>query len=67
MGFDDNKNISHLPNHRWHHFTSKEHAQHGESLREQETHDGEHQHQPAVQIWHTEGQLIHFLYKQGHC
>lgn len=44
----------HLPNYSWHHFRSEEHTEHGESLREEQTHDREHQHQASLQVWHTQ-------------
>lgn len=46
----------HLPNHGRHHLTGKEGTEHGESLREQQPHDREHQHQASMQIWHTKQQ-----------
>lgn len=54
---------SHLPNHGRHHLTGEEYAEHGESLREQQPHDREHQHQATMQVCHTEGQRVQFLRK----
>lgn len=72
MGFDDNErhtltSSSHLPNYGGHHLTGEEHAEHGESLREQQTHDREHQHQATTQVWHVKRQLIHFLCRHCNC
>lgn len=41
----------HSPDHGGHDFTGEEGTEHGKSLREQQTHHREDQHQPAFEIW----------------
>lgn len=46
--------LRHLPNYSWHHLRGEENTEHGKSLRKEQTHDREHQHQASLQVWHTE-------------
>lgn len=59
---------SHLPDHGRHHLTGKEHTELGESLREEQTHHREHQHQATTQVWHrkTTTNIVYDRAQQHH-
>lgn len=57
---------THLPNYGRHDLTGKEHAEHGESLRKQQSHNREHQHHDTVQVCHIKDNLFSVQMLQHH-